>query len=175
MTVDSGITVDLSGKRILVTHADRFMGPVLCGMVAQSGAELIASNDDLSSSGEVSQLIESAGQIDCLIANLAMSAPQTLATDVSDAEWSEVFKTMVDPLHWLTRAVLPQMIERRQGKILVMGSASALRGINKTSSFASSATGGSANGGGQGGRFFATWAYPQKRASERSSKGCVAM
>ena len=28
MTVDSGITVDLSGKRILVTHADRFMGPV---------------------------------------------------------------------------------------------------------------------------------------------------
>ena len=175
MTVDSGITVDLSGKRILVTHADRFMGPVLCGMVAQSGAELIASNDDLSSSGEVSQLIESAGQIDCLIANLAMPAPQTLATDVSDAEWSEVFKTMVDPLHWLTRAVLPQMIERRQGKILVMGSASALRGINKTSSFASSATGGSANGGGQGGRFFATCRRIHKKGPAKEARKAVSL
>lgn len=111
------------------------MGPVLCETIKGSGAEVIASNDDLTSSSEVVQVVESAGQIDCLIANLAMPAPQTLATDVSDEEWSGVFRTMVDPLHWLTRAVLPQMIERRQGKILVMGSASALRGINRTSSY----------------------------------------
>jgi len=109
---------DLTDKRILVTHADRFMGPVLAECAT-----------------EVSQVVEAMGHIDCLVANLAMPAPQTLATDVSDAEWSQVFKTMVDPLHWLVRAVLPQMIERRQGKILLMGSASALRGINKTSSY----------------------------------------
>jgi len=135
MSTESGVSVNLSGKRILITHADRFMGPVLCETIKGSGAEVIASNDDLTSSSEVVQVVESAGQIDCLIANLAMPAPQTLATDVSDEEWSGVFRTMVDPLHWLTRAVLPQMIERRQGKILVMGSASALRGINRTSSY----------------------------------------
>ena len=135
MSKQSGVSVDLSGKRILVTHADRFMGPALCETVTQSGAELIASNDELSSTGEVAQLVDNAGRIDCLIANLAMPAPQTLATDVTDDEWAAVFRTMVDPLHWLTRAVLPQMIERRRGKILVMGSASALRGINRTSSY----------------------------------------
>jgi len=135
MVVESGAVVNLSGKRILVTHSDRFMGPVLCETITQSGAELIASDDDLTDSADVSRLIEKAGQIDCLIANLAMPAPQTLATEVSDAEWSSVFKTMVDPLHWLVRAALPQMIDRGHGKILLMGSASALRGINKTSSY----------------------------------------
>jgi len=135
MSVETGVAVDLSGKRILITHADRFMGPVLCETVTQSGAELIASDQDLTESTEVLQLVEKAGQIDCLIANLAMPAPQTLAADVSDAEWSMVFRTMVDPLHWLVRAVLPQMIDRGRGKILLMGSASALRGINRTSSY----------------------------------------
>jgi len=135
MSVEAGVAVDLSGKRILITHADRFMGPVLCETVTQSGAELIASNDELASSAEVDQLVEKTGQIDCLIANLAMPAPQTPATEVTDTEWSSVFRTMVDPLHWLTRAVLPQMVARKRGKILVMGSASALRGINRTSSY----------------------------------------
>jgi len=119
MVVESGAVVNLSGKRILVTHSDRFMGPVLCETITQSGAELIASDDDLTDSADVSRLIEKAGQIDCLIANLAMPAPQTLATEVSDAEWSSVFKTMVDPLHWLVRAALPQMIDRGHGKILL--------------------------------------------------------
>jgi NAD(P)-dependent dehydrogenase (short-subunit alcohol dehydrogenase family) len=42
---------------------------------------------------------------------------------------------MVDPLPRLARAVLPQMIERRAGKILVMGSAAALRGQKRTSTY----------------------------------------
>jgi 2-keto-3-deoxy-L-fuconate dehydrogenase len=34
----------------------------------------------------------------------------------------------VRPLHRLTRAVLPQMLARRKGKIVVVGSATGLRG-----------------------------------------------
>ena len=64
MSVETGVAVDLSGKRILITHADRFMGPVLCETITQSGAELIASDDDLVSSAEVDRLIEKAGHID---------------------------------------------------------------------------------------------------------------
>ena len=37
---------------------------------------------------------------------------------------------MVNPLHRLVRAVLPQMLERRSGKIVVMGSANGLRGTS---------------------------------------------
>ena len=42
---------------------------------------------------------------------------------------------MVHPLHRLVRAVMPQMIERRQGKIIVMGSVSALRGMPNWSAY----------------------------------------
>jgi 2-keto-3-deoxy-L-fuconate dehydrogenase len=41
----------------------------------------------------------------------------------------------VDPLPRLVRAVLPQMIARRSGKVLVMGSASALRGMKRASTY----------------------------------------
>ena len=126
---------NLAGKRILVTQSDRFMGPALCSTIADHGAEVISSTDPLESNDAVQQLVDASGRIDVLVANLAIAAPQTLATDVTDEEWQNVFHAMVDPLQWLTRAVLAQMIERKSGKVLLMGSSSAMRGINKTSSY----------------------------------------
>jgi 2-keto-3-deoxy-L-fuconate dehydrogenase len=41
----------------------------------------------------------------------------------------------VDPLPRLCRAVLPQMLARRSGKILLMGSAAALRGQRRTTTY----------------------------------------
>ena len=125
----------LSGKRVVVTQSDRFMGPVLCQVLEAAGADVISSSDPLASAGAVEALLNQAGHIDVLVANLAIPAPQTLCTDTTDDEWQSVFREMVDPLQWLTRAVLPDMIDRKQGKILLMGSAAALRGINKSSSY----------------------------------------
>jgi 2-keto-3-deoxy-L-fuconate dehydrogenase len=76
-----------------------------------------------------------AGHIDIVVANLAIPAPSTAATEASDEEWHDVFAALVHPLPRLFRAVLPAMIERRSGKILVMGSASALRGMKRTSTY----------------------------------------
>ena len=56
--------------------------------------------------------------------------PRTLVVDTPDDVWEAMFNVMVHPLHRLVRAVLPQMIERGRGKIVVMGSANALRGTN---------------------------------------------
>ena len=38
-------------------------------------------------------------------------------------------------MHWLTQAVLPQMIERGAGKIVVYGSATALRGLKTVAAY----------------------------------------
>jgi NAD(P)-dependent dehydrogenase (short-subunit alcohol dehydrogenase family) len=54
---------------------------------------------------------------------------------VVDDEWRLVFSHLVDPLPRLVRAALPQMVERRSGKILVLGSASALRGMKRASTY----------------------------------------
>ena len=126
---------NLAGKRVLITQADAFMGPVLCQVFAEHGATVIADSGSLLAPEAPAALIETAGIVDILIANLALAAPSTPAAEVSDAEWTQVFATLVDPLPRLVRAVLPQMIERRAGKILVMGSASALRGMKRASSY----------------------------------------
>jgi 2-keto-3-deoxy-L-fuconate dehydrogenase len=80
-------------------------------------------------------VVAAAGIVDVLVANLAVSAPTSLATEASESEWRDTFAALVDPLPRLFRAVLPQMIERRSGKILVIGSASALRGLKRSSTY----------------------------------------
>jgi 2-keto-3-deoxy-L-fuconate dehydrogenase len=125
----------LKGKRVLVTHADLFMGPMLCEVFAEHGAVIIASTNPLLDPEEPASLIAGAGRIDVLVANLAVPAPTTTATEASDDEWRHAFAALVDPLPRLFRAVLPAMIERRAGKIVVMGSAAALRGMKRASTY----------------------------------------
>ena len=126
---------NLRGKRVLITNADIFMGPVLCKVFAEHGATVIESSDSLLSPDSAASVAAAAGRIDVLVANLAVAAPSTAVTEVLDEEWSDTFAALVNPLPRLFRAVLPAMIERRAGKILVMGSASALRGMKRTSTY----------------------------------------
>jgi 2-keto-3-deoxy-L-fuconate dehydrogenase len=129
------MTTTLHGKRILVTQADQFMGPILCEVLAEHGATVVQSVASLLAPGAASDVVQSAGAIDVLVANLACAAPTTLAAEVTDNEWSATFAALVEPLPRLFRAALPAMIERRSGKILVMGSASALRGMKRASTY----------------------------------------
>jgi 2-keto-3-deoxy-L-fuconate dehydrogenase len=125
----------LEGKRILVTQADDFMGPTLCDVLAERGAEVVRSTVPLAGHEAAAAVVRAAGRVDVLVANLAIAAPSTPAVEVDEAEWRDVFAALVDPLPRLVRAVLPQMIERRAGKVLVMGSASALRGMKRAATY----------------------------------------
>ncbi len=125
----------LQGRRVLITQADDFMGPALCEAFRQQGATVIASTEPLIDPEAPARIVREAGPLDALVANLALRAPSTPAVDVDDAEWRTVFAALVDPLPRLVRAVAPAMIARQAGKILVMGSASALRGMKRASSY----------------------------------------
>jgi len=125
----------LQGKRILVTQADVFMGPDLCSVLAEQGATVIADTQSMLEPEAAQAALTDAGSIDVLVVNLAVPAPSTPAAEVSDAEWNDTFAALVHPLHRLVRAALPAMIARRCGKILLMGSASALRGMKRASTY----------------------------------------
>ena len=129
------MNASLAGRRILVTQADAFMGPALCQVLAEQGAEVVASAQALLEPAAPAQVVREAGRIDALVVNLAFEAASTPAHRVDDDEWRATFAALVDPLPRLVRAALPAMIERRAGKILVMGSASALRGMKRTASY----------------------------------------
>ena len=125
----------LQGKRILLTQADTFIGPAFAATFRELGAEVIEDHGDLLDPARPAQVVHAAGRIDVLLIHLALPAPGTPAAQVDDDEWRAAFGHMVDPMPRLVRAVLPQMIERRSGKILLIGSASALRGMKRTSTY----------------------------------------
>ncbi|MCB1916701.1 MAG: SDR family oxidoreductase [Rhodocyclaceae bacterium] len=127
--------MELEGKRVLIIQADAFMGPTLCSVFEEQGAEVVASREDPSPAEASARIVAAAGVIDVLVANLALPAPSTPALEVGEAEWRQVFATLVDPLPRLVRAAVPGMIERGGGRILVIGSASALRGIRRASTY----------------------------------------
>lgn len=126
----------LAGRRVLITQASDFMGPVLAEVFREHGAIVVADDGPLDAPEAAQRAVDAAGQVDVLIANLGVPAPSTRAHEVGDDEWRQVFSHIVDPLPRLFRAVLPGMLERRAGKIVVMGSATALRGQKRTSSYA---------------------------------------
>ena len=125
----------LGAKRVLITQSTEFMGPVLCEVFAEQGADVVASTEPLADAGAAERVLREAGRIDALVINLALRAPSTPAPDVTDAEWRQVFAALVDPLPRLIRAATPDMVSRRSGKILVIGSASALRGMKRASTY----------------------------------------
>ncbi len=125
----------LQGKRTLITQSTEFMGPVLAEAFEAHGARVIADPRTLDEPGAVAAMMDEVGEVDVLIANLSVPAPNTPVEKVQDDEWRTVFSHLVDPLPRLFRAVLPAMIERGAGKIVVMGSATGLRGLKRTSTY----------------------------------------
>lgn len=111
------------------------MGPAVIELFAEAGAEVIAGHGDVRDPGHAESLHAAHGEVDILVANLAASNPKTAAAETGDDDFQAMFQDMVFPLQRLVRTFVPAMIARRRGKIVVMGSASALRGMPNWSAY----------------------------------------
>ncbi len=127
--------MSLQNKRILVTQCDDFMGPAICETLLEKGADVVADKTILRDPEAAAEIVKNAGEIDAIIINLAMNAPSTPLGEVNESEWRDLFAIMVDPLPRLVAAVIPVFKARGGGKIIVVGSASALRGMAFRSSY----------------------------------------
>ena len=129
----------LKDQRVFITQSQAFMGPVLCKCFRDHGAQVIADESDPQDveafEAKLRAVIDE-GAVDVVIANLAIASPMTRAHQVGDEEWRSVFAALVDPLPRIARAFLPAMMARKSGKLLVMGSATALRGQRNISTYA---------------------------------------
>jgi NAD(P)-dependent dehydrogenase (short-subunit alcohol dehydrogenase family) len=129
-------TTSLEGKRVLLTQANEFMGPALKQTFESLGAQVMADERVLAFEPELPfEMVRNAGHVDVLLLHLALPAPMTPAVDITDEEWRHVFSHLVDPMPRLMSAVLPQMMARGSGRILLIGSAAALRGQKRTGSY----------------------------------------
>ncbi len=125
----------LRGKRVVITQANSFMGPTLVEAFTQENAEVIPDNRDLTHDKAADNLVCEVKDIDVLIINLASQRYRATAIEVTDQQLQTPFEEMVYPLFRLGRAVLPQMIARQSGKIIVMGSAAPLKPFANASAY----------------------------------------
>jgi 2-keto-3-deoxy-L-fuconate dehydrogenase len=118
----------LAGKRVVLTDPDYYSGPGIVTVFEEEGAELFADGRDLTEPGAAQDLVKSVGHVDILIANHARPFAFTPAEEGTDTEMERLMSSIFYPMHRMIRAVLPQMLERKSGKIVVTGSVNAIKG-----------------------------------------------
>lgn len=126
----------LAGKRALITQAKDYMGPATAEHFTREGADVATDDTVLTDPDKPKEIIEAAGDIDILVANLASeNLYGKLVDGLSDDDFEHAFEVMVYPLHRLVRAVAPQMKERGAGKIIVFGSAVPLKAMGRLAAY----------------------------------------
>ncbi|MDF2068191.1 3-ketoacyl-ACP reductase [Bacillus sp. Cr_A10] len=155
----------LSGKKAIITGAGRGIGRAIAlalaaegvnvGLLAQSeatlqdvakevealGVKATIATADVSSNDEVTQAIESLtselGQVDILINNAGIAKFGNFL-DLEVSEWEKIIQVNLMGVYYVTRAVLPGMIEQKSGDIINISSSAGQKGAPLTSAYSAS-------------------------------------
>jgi len=147
---------DLSGKVAIVTGASRGLGQYFSRALAKAGADLVITSRTLSSLTEFKQEIESLGRkvlavqmdvlsendiqkmvqkaiaeygkIDILVNNAGLNI-RSPAADFSWEDWDTVLQTNLKGNFFCAQAVGKEMIKRKYGRIINMGSCTCVFGM----------------------------------------------
>jgi len=140
-----------TGKTVIVTGAGSGIGRATASRVAREGGRVIAVDisqerldefstehknldvtavaGDITDDAAIASIVAAAGSTIDALANVAgIMDDMTPVHEVSDAVWNRVFRINVEGTMKLMRAVVPSMLEHRNGSIVNIASEAALRG-----------------------------------------------
>jgi short-subunit dehydrogenase len=113
------------GANVILAARRADLLDTLATELSTSGVEALAVPTDLTDSAQIERLVERAlerfGKIDILVNNAGIGTPRSLAKTPPDAIRRELEINLVGAI-LLTRAVLPEMLERRRGAIISIAS-----------------------------------------------------
>lgn len=105
------------------------------GVKAAYAAFDVANYDDVQAA--IAKLNSDFGQFDILVNNAGIAAFGSLL-DMDPQEWVNIINTNLLGTYFVTKAVLPQLIEKNQGDIINVSSTAGLNGAATTSAYSAS-------------------------------------
>ncbi|MEH6568070.1 MAG: SDR family oxidoreductase [Halioglobus sp.] len=130
---NSTVSKQLTNKSVLVTSANRYMGPAIADLFEEAGARVIRDDGKSYSDAEIGSLIDEVPDI--VVINLAEPPLPSQVDNIEDSQWHTLFDALVHPMMRIVRATAGPMKLRGAGKIIAVTSAAPLRGIPNTSSY----------------------------------------
>lgn len=149
---------DLSGKVAIITGSSRGIGRAIAVRMAEQGAKVVISSRkeaacaevvaeitaahgagraiaiaaNISSKEDLQRLVDETnkafGQVDILVCNAASNPYYGPMAGIADDQFRKILENNVLANHWLINMVAPQMIERKDGAIIIVSSIGGLRG-----------------------------------------------
>lgn len=160
--------MELTGRRALVTGAGKGIGRAVARALAREGVAvglLSRTREDLEqvaaelredgagsaiavadigvraeAEAAVEQIAGELGGVDILVNNAAVAAFGTIL-DMDPEEWERIVRINLFGSYYVTRAVLPGMIEQRRGDIINVSSTAGEKGAAGTSAYSASKAG----------------------------------
>jgi NAD(P)-dependent dehydrogenase (short-subunit alcohol dehydrogenase family) len=135
---DAGATIAAVGRDVAALQAT-------CELAEARGARALIAPADVSSPEEVAamarRVLDELGQVDVLVCNSGIAGPTAPLWEVSPQEWEETLNVNVAGTFLCCRALLPAMIARRSGAIVVIGSVSGKRPLHGRTPYTTSKLG----------------------------------
>ena len=148
------VSFDATGEVVVVTGGANGIGAALAAAVVSCGGTSIVFDikapenpkveyvevdvsDREAVRTAVGLVIERHGRIDGLVAGAAIQ-PRAAVIDLDPAEWTRTLQVNLDGVVWVCQAVVPHMVERQAGSVIVFTSGMASTGFPGAAAYASS-------------------------------------
>lgn len=149
---------DMSGKSVIITGSSRGIGRAIAEEMADQGARVVISSRNpepcaevadainakhgdgtaisvpanISSKEDLQNLVDTTmaafGKVDVLVCNAASNPYYGPMAGITDDQFEKVLQNNIISNHWLMQMVLPQMVERKDGAIVLVSSIGGLKG-----------------------------------------------